>query len=47
MAKMRTGRLQIQRSAGMVYSPLQCDWQLDEQDLDVNYIVCAHKPGSS
>ncbi|KAG5190554.1 S-adenosyl-L-methionine-dependent methyltransferase [Tribonema minus] len=44
MARMRTGNLQIRRSAGMVFNPLRRSWELSADDLDVNYIICAQKP---
>ncbi len=31
---------------GMVFNPLSDKWSLSEKDLDVNYLIAAHKPST-
>ena len=44
-AGLRRANMTVTQFAGVVYNPLSGRWSLDEQDLDVNYMLVAVKPG--
>ena len=41
---LRQSQLQLQGSTGMVYNPFTKVYSLDENDMDVNYLLHAQKP---
>lgn len=41
---LRTRKLEVTDSTGMVMHPLSFAWSLDARDLDVNYLMAASKP---
>jgi 2-polyprenyl-6-hydroxyphenyl methylase/3-demethylubiquinone-9 3-methyltransferase len=44
-ASLRRAGMTITELAGVAYDPLQDRWRLASQDLDVNYMAVAEKPG--
>ena len=42
-AHLRAGGLAIEEIAGLRYNPIDDSWRLDQNDLDVNYLMAASK----
>lgn len=43
-ASLRSCQMELVEMTGMTLNPLSWKWQLNEKDLDVNYLLCARKP---
>ena len=41
---VREAGLEIDQMTGLLYNPITKTYKLNEQDVDVNYMVCARKP---
>ena len=41
---IREAGLEIDQMTGLLYNPITKTYKLNEQDVDVNYMVCARKP---